>query len=135
LKENNDVLCADNYFAGARSNAQQLLTNLAFELIRHDITFRYIEVDEIYNLARPASPIHYQHDLVQTNKTSVMGAINMLGPAKRLRARILRASASEVSGDPDVHPQPEDSRCLVNFTGPRGCYDEGKRCAEARAVH
>ena len=131
LNEENDVLCADNYFTGTRSNVQPLLNNPAFELIRHDITFPlYVEVDEIYNLACPASPIHYQHDPVQTTKTSVIGAINMLGLAKRLRARILQASTSEVYGDPDVHPQPENYRGLVNFNGPRGCYDEGKRCAE-----
>jgi len=131
LNENNDVLCVDNYFTGTRSNVQPLLSNPAFEVVRHDITFPlYVEVDEIYNLACPASPIHYQHDPVQTTKTSVIGAINMLGLAKRLHARILQASTSEVYGDPDVHPQPENYRGLVNFNGPRGCYDEGKRCAE-----
>jgi UDP-glucuronate decarboxylase len=131
LKENCDVLCIDNYFTGARVNIESLLGNAAFELMRHDITFPlYVEVDEIFNLACPASPIHYQHDPVQTTKTSVIGAINMLGLAKRLRACILQASASEVYGDPDVHPQPESYRGLVNINGPRGFYDEGKRCAE-----
>ena len=131
LNENNDVLCVDNYFTGSRSNVQPLLSNPALEVMRHDITFPlYVEVDEIYNLACPASPVHYQHDPVQTTKTSVIGAINMLGLAKRLHARILQASTSEVYGDPDVHPQPENYRGLVNFNGPRGCYDEGKRCAE-----
>jgi UDP-glucuronate decarboxylase len=131
LNENCEVLCIDNYFTGARANIESLLGNAAFELMRHDITFPlYVEVDEIFNLACPASPIHYQHDPVQTTKTSVIGAINMLGLAKRLRARILQASTSEVYGDPDVHPQPESYRGLVNVNGPRGCYDEGKRCAE-----
>lgn len=131
LEQNCDVLCADNYFTGSRKNIQQFLDLSAFEAVRHDITFPlYVEVDEIYNLACPASPVHYQHDPVQTTKTSVMGAINMLGLAKRLRARILQASTSEVYGDPDVHPQTEDYRGLVNVAGPRGCYDEGKRCAE-----
>jgi UDP-glucuronate decarboxylase len=131
LIENCEVLCIDNYFIGARANIESLLGNAAFELMRHDITFPlYVEVDEIFNLACPASPIHYQHDPVQTTKTSVIGAINMLGLAKRLRARILQASTSEVYGDPDVHPQPESYRGLVNVNGPRGCYDEGKRCAE-----
>jgi UDP-glucuronate decarboxylase len=131
LIENCEVLCIDNYFISARANIESLLGNAAFELMRHDITFPlYVEVDEIFNLACPASPIHYQHDPVQTTKTSVIGAINMLGLAKRLRARILQASTSEVYGDPDVHPQPESYRGLVNVNGPRGCYDEGKRCAE-----
>ena len=131
LNENCEVLCVDNYFTGTRVNIEALLGNPAFDLIRHDITFPlYVEVDEIFNLACPASPIHYQHDPVQTTKTSVVGAINMLGLAKRLRARILQASTSEVYGDPDVHPQPESYRGLVNVNGPRGCYDEGKRCAE-----
>jgi UDP-glucuronate decarboxylase len=131
LNENCEVLCADNYFTGSRVNIEALLGNPAFDLIRHDITFPlYVEVDEIFNLACPASPIHYQHDPVQTTKTSVIGAINMLGLAKRLRARILQASTSEVYGDPDVHPQLESYRGRVNVNGPRGCYDEGKRCAE-----
>src|SRR3984893_7722056 len=125
------VLCVDNYFTGTRRNIEPLLGEPAFEAMRHDITFPlYVEVDEIFNLACPASPIHYQHDPVQTTKTSVIGAINMLGLAKRLHARILQASTSEVYGDPDVHPQPESYRGLVNIAGPRGCYDEGKRCAE-----
>jgi UDP-glucuronate decarboxylase len=131
LNENCEVLCVDNYFTGSRVNVEALLGNPAFDLIRHDITFPlYVEVDEIFNLACPASPIHYQHDPVQTTKTSVIGAINMLGLAKRLRARILQASTSEVYGDPDVHPQLESYRGRVNVNGPRGCYDEGKRCAE-----
>jgi UDP-glucuronate decarboxylase len=131
LKEGCEVLCVDNYFTGSRKNIEPYLDNPDFEVMRHDVTFPlYVEVDEIYNLACPASPIHYQHDPVQTTKTSVMGAINMLGLAKRLRARILQASTSEVYGDPDVHPQREDYRGLVNVAGPRGCYDEGKRCAE-----
>ena len=131
LNENCEVLCVDNYFTGTRSNIEALLGNSTFEVMRQDITFPlYVEVDEIYNLACPASPIHYQRDPVQTTKTSIIGAINMLGLAKRLRARILQASTSEVYGDPDVHPQPESYRGLVNNNGPRGCYDEGKRCAE-----
>ncbi|GJE18449.1 UDP-glucuronic acid decarboxylase family protein [Methylobacterium marchantiae] len=131
LKEKNDVLCVDNFFTGSRSNVSDLVGNPSFELLRHDVTFPlYVEVDEIYNLACPASPIHYQRDPVQTTKTSVVGAINMLGLAKRLRVRILQTSTSEVYGDPDVHPQPEDYRGRVNITGPRACYDEGKRCAE-----
>jgi UDP-glucuronate decarboxylase len=126
-----EVVCVDNYFTGTRRNIEPLLGNPAFEAMRHDVTFPlYVEVDEIYNLACPASPIHYQHDPVQTTKTSVLGAINMLGLAKRLRAPILQASTSEVYGDPDVHPQTEDYRGHVNPNGPRGCYDEGKRCAE-----
>jgi UDP-glucuronate decarboxylase len=125
------VLCVDNYFTGTRANIESLLANPAFEVMRHDVTLPlYVEVDEIYNLACPASPIHYQHDPVQTTKTSVLGAINMLGLAKRLRARILQTSTSEVYGDPTIHPQAEDYRGLVNVTGPRACYDEGKRCAE-----
>ena len=125
------VICADNFFTGARRNIEHLLDHKHFEVIRHDVTFPlYVEVDEIYNLACPASPIHYQHDPVQTTKTSVHGAINMLGLAKRLRAKILQASTSEVYGDPDVHPQPEDYWGHVNPVGPRSCYDEGKRCAE-----
>ena len=125
------VVCVDNFFTGARRNIHHLLDHHRFELIRHDVTFPlYIEVDQIYNLACPASPIHYQHDPVQTTKTSVHGAINMLGLAKRLRARILQASTSEVYGDPSVHPQAEDYWGHVNPIGPRSCYDEGKRCAE-----
>jgi UDP-glucuronate decarboxylase len=125
------VICVDNFFTGARRNIEHLLDHKHLEVIRHDVTFPlYVEVDEIYNLACPASPIHYQHDPVQTTKTSVHGAINMLGLAKRLRAKILQASTSEVYGDPDVHPQPEDYWGHVNPVGPRSCYDEGKRCAE-----
>jgi UDP-glucuronate decarboxylase len=131
LAEGHDVLCADNFYTGARDNIAHLLGNPRFETLRHDITFPlYVEVDEIYNLACPASPVHYQMDPVQTTKTSVHGAINMLGLAKRLRAPILQASTSEVYGDPDVHPQREDYRGHVNPLGPRACYDEGKRCAE-----
>jgi UDP-glucuronate decarboxylase len=125
------VICVDNFFTGARRNIDHLLDHKHFEVIRHDVTFPlYVEVDEIYNLACPASPIHYQHDPVQTTKTSVHGAINMLGLAKRLRAKILQASTSEVYGDPNVHPQTEDYWGHVNPVGPRSCYDEGKRCAE-----
>lgn len=125
------VVCVDNFFTGARRNIEHLLDHKHFEVIRHDVTFAlYMEVDDIYNLACPASPIHYQHDPVQTTKTSVHGAINMLGLAKRLRASILQASTSEVYGDPDVHPQSEDYWGHVNPIGPRSCYDEGKRCAE-----
>jgi len=125
------VICVDNFFTGTRRNIEQLLDHRRFEVIRHDVTFPlYLEVDEIYNLACPASPIHYQHDPVQTTKTSVLGAINMLGLAKRLKARILQASTSEVYGDPHVHPQTEDYWGHVNPLGPRACYDEGKRCAE-----
>jgi UDP-glucuronate decarboxylase len=131
VSEGNEVLCVDNYFTGERRNIVSLLDKSNFEVLRHDITFPlYVEVDEIYNLACPASPIHYQHDPVQTTKTSVIGAINLLGLAKRLRARILQASTSEVYGDPDVHPQTENYCGLVNVNGPRACYDEGKRCAE-----
>ena len=131
LSMNKDVLCIDNYFTGARRNIEHILGDPRFELIRHDVTFPlYVEVDEIYNLACPASPVHYQHDPVQTTKTSVHGAINMLGLAKRVRARILQASTSEVYGDPAVHPQPEAYWGNVNPIGPRACYDEGKRCAE-----
>jgi UDP-glucuronate decarboxylase len=131
LEQECQVLCVDNYFTGTRRNIEPLLGEPAFEVMRHDVTFPlYVEVDEIYNLACPASPIHYQHDPVQTTKTSVIGAINMLGLAKRLHARILQASTSEVYGDPDVHPQTEEYRGCVNLAGPRGCYDEGKRCAE-----
>jgi UDP-glucuronate decarboxylase len=126
-----DVICLDNYFTGAKQNVMHLLDNPHFELLRHDVTFPlYVEVDEIYNLACPASPIHYQHDPVQTTKTSVHGAINMLGLAKRLRAKIMQASTSEVYGDPSVHPQPESYWGNVNPIGFRSCYDEGKRCAE-----
>ena len=125
------VVCVDNFFTGARRNVEHLLDHRHFEVIRHDVTFPlYVEVDEIYNLACPASPIHYQHDPVQTTKTSVHGAINMLGLAKRVRAKILQASTSEVYGDPTVHPQSEDYWGHVNPVGPRSCYDEGKRCAE-----
>ena len=132
LAAGNDVLCVDNYFTGTKQNIVNCLDNPRFELMRHDVTFPlYVEVDEIYNLACPASPIHYQHDPVQTTKTSVIGSINMLGLAKRLRARILQASTSEVYGDPDTHPQTEDYCGLVNVRGPRACYDEGKRCAES----
>jgi UDP-glucuronate decarboxylase len=131
VAEGNDVLCVDNYFTGRKDNIAALLGNPNFEAMRHDICFPlYVEVDEIYNLACPASPIHYQHDPVQTTKTSVSGAINMLGLAKRLRAKIFQASTSEVYGDPTVHPQTEDYRGNVNPIGPRACYDEGKRCAE-----
>jgi UDP-glucuronate decarboxylase len=126
-----EVLCVDNYFTGTRQNIGHLLDHPRFELLRHDVTFPlYVEVDEIYNLACPASPIHYQHDPVQTTKTSVHGAINMLGLAKRLRARIFQASTSEVYGDPELHPQPESYWGHVNPVGLRSCYDEGKRCAE-----
>ena len=132
LMDGADVLCVDNFFTGARRNIKHLIGRPQFELIRHDVTFPlYVEVDEIYNLACPASPVHYQHDPVQTTKTSVHGAINMLGLAKRLRAKILQASTSEVYGDPNVHPQTEDYWGHVNPIGPRSCYDEGKRCAEA----
>jgi len=125
------VVCVDNFFTGARRNVEHLLDHKHFEVIRHDVTFPlYVEVDEVYNLACPASPIHYQHDPVQTTKTSVHGAINMLGLAKRVQAKILQASTSEVYGDPTVHPQSEDYWGHVNPVGPRACYDEGKRCAE-----
>lgn len=131
LAEGNEVICADNYFTGSKENVAHLLSNPYFELIRHDVTFPlYIEVDQIYNLACPASPVHYQHDPVQTTKTSVHGAINMLGLAKRVKARIFQASTSEVYGDPEVHPQPEEYWGRVNPIGIRSCYDEGKRCAE-----
>jgi len=126
-----DVLCVDNFFTGTKTNIAHLMNNPRFELMRHDITFPlYVEVDEIYNLACPASPIHYQFDPVQTTKTSVHGAINMLGLAKRVKAKILQASTSEVYGDPEVHPQTENYWGRVNPVGPRSCYDEGKRCAE-----
>jgi UDP-glucuronate decarboxylase len=131
LKEKHEVLCIDNFFTGRRANIAHLVDNPLFEILRHDITFPlYVEVDEIYNLACPASPIHYQYDPVQTTKTSVHGAINMLGLAKRLKIKILQASTSEVYGDPKIHPQPETYWGNVNFIGPRACYDEGKRCAE-----
>ncbi len=127
----NDVLCVDNFYTGTKDNVAHLLPNPKFELMRHDVTFPlYVEVDEIYNLACPASPVHYQFDPVQTTKTSVHGAINMLGLAKRLKAKILQASTSEVYGDPQVHPQPEGYWGHVNPIGIRSCYDEGKRCAE-----
>jgi len=127
----NDVLCIDNFFTGSKDNIAHLIGQPRFELVRHDVTFPlYVEVDEIYNLACPASPIHYQHDPVQTTKTSVHGAINMLGLAKRVRARIFQASTSEVYGDPAVHPQVEEYWGNVNPIGSRSCYDEGKRCAE-----
>src|ERR1700752_2546696 len=131
LADGSDVLCADNFFTGTKDNIEHLLPSPHFELIRHDVTFPlYVEVDQIYNLACPASPIHYQHDPVQTTQTSVHGAINMLGLAKRLRAKTLQASTSEVYGDPNVHPQAEDYWGHVNPIGVRSCYDEGKRCAE-----
>ncbi len=131
LAEGNDILCVDNYFTGRKDNIAHLMGNTHFEMLRHDVTFPlYVEVDEIYNLACPASPIHYQFDPVQTTKTSVLGAINMLGLAKRVGAKILQSSTSEVYGDPTVHPQTEDYRGNVNPLGPRACYDEGKRCAE-----
>jgi UDP-glucuronate decarboxylase len=131
LAQGHDVLCVDNFYTGTKFNIAHLLTHPHFELLRHDVTFPlYVEVDQIYNLACPASPIHYQHDPVQTTKTSVHGAINMLGLAKRVKAKILQASTSEVYGDPEVHPQTEDYWGHVNPIGVRSCYDEGKRCAE-----
>ena len=131
LAARHDLLCVDNFFTGTKTNIAHLMNNPRFELMRHDITFPlYVEVDEIYNLACPASPIHYQFDPVQTTKTSVHGAINMLGLAKRVKAKILQASTSEVYGDPEVHPQTENYWGRVNPVGPRSCYDEGKRCAE-----
>jgi UDP-glucuronate decarboxylase len=131
LSDGADVICLDNFFTGTRHNIEPLLDDRRFELMRHDVTFPlYVQVDQIFNLACPASPVHYQHDPVQTTKTSVHGAINMLGLAKRLRAKILQASTSEVYGDPDVHPQDESYWGHVNPIGPRSCYDEGKRCAE-----
>ncbi len=131
IKKDHDVLCVDNFFTGNKNNISHLLPNPKFELMRHDVTFPlYVEVDEIYNLACPASPIHYQFDPVQTTKTSVHGAINMLGLAKRVKARILQASTSEVYGDPEIHPQTESYWGRVNPVGIRSCYDEGKRCAE-----
>jgi len=131
LQDGDDVLCVDNYFTGRKDNIAHLTSNPHFEMMRHDVTFPlYVEVDEIYNLACPASPVHYQFDPVQTTKTSVIGAINLLGLAKRTGAKILQASTSEVYGDPSTHPQTEDYRGNVNPLGPRACYDEGKRCAE-----
>ncbi|MEK9722755.1 MAG: UDP-glucuronic acid decarboxylase family protein [Rhodospirillaceae bacterium] len=131
VAEGLDVLCVDNFYTGTKDNIAHLLGAPNFEVMRHDVTFPlYVEVDQIYNLACPASPVHYQYDPVQTTKTSVHGAINMLGLAKRTKARILQASTSEVSGDPQVHPQPESYTGNVNPIGPRSCYDEGKRCAE-----
>lgn len=131
LKEGHDVLCVDNFFTGTKDNIVSLLTSSHFEILRHDVTFPlYVECDEIYNLACPASPVHYQFDPVQTTKTSVHGAINMLGLAKRVKAKIFQASTSEVYGDPEVHPQPEHYWGHVNPIGARSCYDEGKRCAE-----
>ena len=131
LRDGHDVLCVDNYFTGRKDNIVRLMDNPHFEVMRHDITFPlYVEVDQIFNLACPASPVHYQFDPVQTTKTSVIGAINMLGLAKRVGAKILQASTSEVYGDPTIHPQTEDYRGNVNPLGPRACYDEGKRCAE-----
>ncbi|KPM31198.1 NAD-dependent epimerase/dehydratase [Croceitalea dokdonensis DOKDO 023] len=136
LKEGNEVVCMDNYFTGRKSKIVHLMDNPYFELIRHDITLPYfIEVDEIYNLACPASPVHYQHNPIKTIKTSVLGAINMLGLAKRINAKILQASTSEVYGDPEVHPQPENYWGHVNPIGIRSCYDEGKRCAESLFVN
>ena len=131
LSENADVLCVDNYFTGSKDNIAHLMGQPRFEIMRHDVTFPlYVETDEIYNLACPASPVHYQFDPVQTTKTSVHGAINMLGLAKRVRAKIFQASTSEVYGDPKIHPQPESYWGHTNPIGPRACYDEGKRCAE-----
>jgi UDP-glucuronate decarboxylase len=131
IEEGNEVICVDNLYTGTKRNIDALLDNHSFEFLRHDITFPlYLEVDEIYNLACPASPIHYQNDPVQTTKVNVHGAINMLGLAKRVKAKIFQASTSEVYGDPEVHPQPETYRGSVNPIGPRSCYDEGKRCAE-----
>src|SRR6202521_4291932 len=131
LSEGCEVLCVDNFYTGSRRNIEHLVDHKRFELMRHDVTFPlYVEVDDIYNMACPASPIHYQRDPVQTTKTAVHGAINMLGLAKRVKARILQASTSEVYGDPQVHPQTEDYGGHVNAVGPRACYDEGKRCAE-----
>lgn len=131
LNEGNDIICLDNYFTGSKKNVAHLLSNPYFELVRHDVTAPYYaEVDEIYNLACPASPVHYQYNPIKTVKTSVMGAINMLGLAKRVKSKVLQASTSEVYGDPDVHPQPESYWGNVNPIGIRSCYDEGKRCAE-----
>ncbi len=131
LNDGHEIICVDNFFTGSKSNVEHLLAHRRFELMRHDITFPlYLEVDQIYNLACPASPVHYQHDPVQTVKTSVVGSINMLGLAKRNQARIFQASTSEVYGDPEISPQPESYLGRVNTIGPRSCYDEGKRCAE-----
>ncbi len=131
IDEGNDLICVDNYFTGSKDNISGLFKSPYFEVLRHDVCFPlYVEVDQIYNLACPASPIHYQHDPVQTTKTSVHGAINMLGLAKRINARILQASTSEIYGDPEIHPQKEEYWGNVNPIGPRSCYDEGKRCAE-----
>lgn len=131
LNEGHEVLCVDNLFTGQKQNIRELLQHPCFEFMRHDVTFPlYVEVDAIYNLACPASPIHYQRDPVQTTKVSVVGAVNMLGLAKRLKIPIMQASTSEVYGDPEIHPQPESYRGNVNPIGPRACYDEGKRCAE-----
>ncbi len=136
LNESNEVICLDNYFTGQKSNVVHLLKNPYFELVRHDVTTPFfIEVDEIYNLACPASPVHYQYNPIKTVKTSVMGAVNMLGLAKRIRAKVLQASTSEVYGDPEVHPQQESYWGHVNPIGPRACYDEGKRCAETLFVN
>jgi UDP-glucuronate decarboxylase len=131
LQDGHEVLCVDNFFTGRRRNIRALRDHENFELLRHDVTFPlFVEIDEIYNLACPASPVHYQYDPVQTTKTSVIGAINMLGLAKRTRAKVFQASTSEIYGDPSVHPQPESYWGNVNTLGPRACYDEGKRCAE-----
>ncbi len=136
LRDGNEVVCLDNYFTGQKQNVVHLLENPYFELIRHDVTMPFfIEVDEIYNLACPASPIHYQYNAIKTVKTSVMGAINMLGLAKRIKAKILQASTSEVYGDPEIHPQPESYWGHVNPIGPRACYDEGKRAAETLFIN
>ncbi len=136
LNEGNEVICLDNYFTGSKSNVIHLLDNPYFEIIRHDVTMPFfIEVDEIYNLACPASPIHYQYNPIKTIKTSVMGSVNMLGLAKRIKAKILQASTSEVYGDPQIHPQPEDYWGHVNPIGSRSCYDEGKRCAESLFIN
>jgi UDP-glucuronate decarboxylase len=136
LNEGNEVICMDNYFTGSKANILHLLGNPFFELVRHDVTEPYFaEVDEIYNLACPASPPHYQYNPIKTIKTSVMGAINMLGLAKRVNAKILQASTSEVYGDPEIHPQPESYWGNVNPIGPRSCYDEGKRCAESLFIN
>lgn len=136
LNEGNEVICLDNYFTGQKTNVVHLLKNPYFELVRHDVTTPFfIEVDEIYNLACPASPVHYQYNPIKTVKTSVMGAVNMLGLAKRIRAKVLQASTSEVYGDPEVHPQQESYWGHVNPIGPRACYDEGKRCAETLFVN
>jgi len=136
LKEGNEVICLDNFFTGSKSNIVQLLSNSYFELVRHDVTMPYFaEVDEIYNLACPASPIHYQYNSIKTIKTSVMGAINTLGLAKRTKSKILQASTSEVYGDPEIHPQTEDYWGHVNPIGIRSCYDEGKRCAESLFIN